>query len=102
VVTKSRTIWNLYLNGVLDAATVTDGTSITSSGPFYVGAYIYAATQLLDGNIDEVQISNIARSADWVKTEYNKYDRLLDVDVGHKVRPEDTPLSFTKAKPQYH
>jgi hypothetical protein len=71
VVTKSGTIWNLYLNGVLDAATVTDGTSITSSGPFYVGAYIYAATQLLDGNIDEVQISNIARSADWVKTEYN-------------------------------
>ena len=31
----------------------------------------YSASSYFDGSVDEVEISTVARSADWIKTQYN-------------------------------
>jgi len=63
----------LYLNGASDAdpTDITDYGDIDDTGGFYLGADNSGGTKrYFDGLIDEVRISNIARSADWIKFEY--------------------------------
>ena len=59
----------LYVNGVLDAST-NGGTPMNIPTPsrMYVGGF-YDSYQFV-GEIDEVRISNVARSANWIKMEY--------------------------------
>jgi hypothetical protein len=65
----------IYINGSLASGTpttdrTTDINATTSS--LQIGARQYVGTrQYFSGSIDEAHISNIARSADWIKTEYN-------------------------------
>ena len=70
----------LYVDGSLDSpGTLTVGTygSITNSLPTAIGAALAANgvegthSQWFDGVIDEVRLSNVVRSADWVSTSYN-------------------------------
>ena len=42
---------------------------LNSDGAFYIGSQVNA--NYFDGLIDEVRVSNTARSADWITTEYN-------------------------------
>jgi hypothetical protein len=63
---------NLYVNGVL-ATTYTGsigGLTNTSSGGYW-GNYHNSGTSCLDGKMDEMRVSNTARSADWILAEYN-------------------------------
>ncbi|MCK9421670.1 MAG: DUF2341 domain-containing protein [Bacteroidales bacterium] len=58
-----------YYDGNL-VTTSTEPRTLSNSTPFRIGkdnATSYAFT----GSIDEVHLSNITRSADWIKTEYN-------------------------------
>jgi hypothetical protein len=55
------------LNGQTGTASV-DSISGTPND-FNIGSDF--ASSYLNGALDEVRISNIARSADWIKTEYN-------------------------------
>jgi len=59
----------LYLNGALDGGPDpgSHGTDIGEST--LIGEDLMGS--VLDGVIDEVRISNVARSADWIQTEYN-------------------------------
>jgi len=59
----------LYLNGtrVGTPQSITDKIASTND-PCYIGRY---STVYMNGTIDEVRISNVSRSADWVSTEYN-------------------------------
>jgi hypothetical protein len=59
----------LYINGAL-AGTPTSitGSIASTNDPCYVGRY---TTPYFNGTIDEVRISNVSRSADWILTEYN-------------------------------
>src|SRR5205807_2515049 len=67
----------MYINGsaaAVTAQTNPSGASATSdSGKnlFMYNTSDTAHTSAFQGIIDEVRISNIIRSADWVKTEYN-------------------------------
>ena len=62
----------------VDGVAVTSGT-VSSFNGFTAGTSLIGAaenggstpTTFTDGAVDEVRISNIARSADWIKTEYN-------------------------------
>jgi hypothetical protein len=67
--------WNgstvtIYLNGASDGTGSKTGAIGTDSRALYLGGRT-GATDIFDGVLDEVRISNSARSAQWVQTEYN-------------------------------
>ena len=60
----------LYINGVLDNAVKRAGSTMAIKSPakMWIGGW-YKNYDFI-GDIDEVRISNVVRSADWVKLEY--------------------------------
>jgi hypothetical protein len=62
----------MYMNGNKDNAYGTGNTgNITSNtSPFIIGSHA-SLSAFIAGSIDEVQVSNIARSTSWILTEYN-------------------------------
>jgi len=60
----------LYVNGTQQGASVESYDPVTSSN-LQVGGGAAQNTYWLNGKVDEVQVSNIVRSADWLATEYN-------------------------------
>ena len=63
--------FNLYIDGNLDISYPLKTTTLTTSAhSLYIGEIVDSLTNF-DGKMDEVRISSTARSADWVKTEYN-------------------------------
>ena len=63
-ITRSGNTWNLWLNGTAEAGTfpVTDSGSMTTSTELSIGRrYSSSAWKYLDGYLDEIRISNIAR-----------------------------------------
>ncbi len=57
-----------YVNGTADGTYGDAGSINDSSGdPFYIGRYP-GETENMDGYLDEVRVSSVARSADWIKT----------------------------------
>jgi RHS repeat-associated protein len=72
--------WNgstthVYIDGVLDDAAAVSGgtvTTITTTAHTRIGATPESGYQsYFNGTLDEVRSSKTARSADWIKTEYN-------------------------------
>jgi hypothetical protein len=59
---------NLYKNAIHIGTSSLTGTVMSQTTPCYIGRY---TTPFLNGTIDEVRISNVSRSADWILTEYN-------------------------------
>lgn len=58
----------LYVNGALDATNTSGSMNIPTPGRFYLGGWY--DTYNFVGDMDEVRISNVVRSADWVRLEY--------------------------------
>jgi hypothetical protein len=63
----------IYINGALDNTASFSYLAIpNNSGNLDLARREYSGFQdYLDGSIDEARVSNIARSSDWIKTEYN-------------------------------
>jgi hypothetical protein len=59
-----------YVNGSLTGGP-TAATPTTSSSPTAAIGFTLVGSNPFDGDIDEVRISNSARSTDWVTTDYN-------------------------------
>jgi RHS repeat-associated protein len=59
----------LYLDGVLQGTLSGGVANVTSE--ITLGSRPDCMAQALNGVLDEVRVSNTARSADWIKTEYN-------------------------------
>ena len=62
-----------YINGTQMNTTPASSHNIGYyAGPLNIGApaWVTVTSFLFNGKIDEVRISNIARSGDWIKTEY--------------------------------
>jgi uncharacterized repeat protein (TIGR02543 family) len=74
VVWQTNTIPKFYINGV-QVTTRNTGTiaSIYNNVgvPLLIGRCQYDTTRYLRGGLDEIRISNPARSADWILTSYN-------------------------------
>lgn len=65
------TTQSIYVNGTLANSQSVSGTiSYDAAGRFSIGANS-AAGEVTDGVIDEVRVSNVARSADWIATQYS-------------------------------
>lgn len=64
----------IYVNGVLDSSTASTNLTTTSTDKFRIGSFVFGggATTggFLSGTMDEARVSAIARSADWINTEY--------------------------------
>ena len=66
-------VWNVYLDGVKTTSTNTQAPLSSASEQVAIGAQDSTGTMknYFNGRIDEVRISNTARSADWISTEFN-------------------------------
>ncbi len=73
VVTQDGSIMNYYKNGVLMGSTTVSTDFLSNANNLLIGSgFRSVGTQIyFDGIIDEVRISDTARSADFVATEYN-------------------------------
>jgi hypothetical protein len=67
--------WILYINGELDCEKVIVTTIHSGTAKFSIGASMkdgsVAADETFKGTIDEVRVSNVARSSGWISTSYN-------------------------------
>ncbi|MEI7899748.1 MAG: DUF2341 domain-containing protein [bacterium] len=75
----------LYVNGRLDGAATTENSPLEIKSPAKMwmggwGGYVFS------GDLDEVRVSKVARSADWVKLQYENQKPLQTV-VGPLVQP---------------
>jgi hypothetical protein len=78
----------IYVNGQLDAKPTTSGLPLAIRRPerMWIGGW-YDNFHFV-GDIDEVRISNVARSADWIKLEYENQNPRQSF-VGTLVQPGD-------------
>lgn len=62
----------LYVNGTQAASSSTPaGNLLSTTGGLYIGHEDSWVNECFKGALDEVRVSNAARSADWIKTEYD-------------------------------
>jgi len=76
----------VYVNGVLDGVSTSTGAPLAIKSParMYIGGW-YDNYRFV-GDIDEVRISKVTRSADWVKLQYEN-QKPLQTLAGHLVKP---------------
>ncbi len=60
-------------NGVQATDTATQGISADTGAYFQIGTNYDYSSRWFDGKIDEVRVSNVPRSNDWLKTEYENF-----------------------------
>jgi hypothetical protein len=79
-----------YINGTVGTPGPGSGlpTSLTQT---FIGKTV-SADEYMNGNLDEIRISNVARSADWIATEYNNQN---SPSTFYAVGAENTPRSAT-------
>lgn len=81
--TKAR----LYVNGVLDNTDGSNNMKIPETVSFYIGGWNQVGgTYDFVGNIDEVRISKVARSAEWIRLQYEN-QKPMQTLVGPLVQP---------------
>jgi len=81
-----------YLNGVrssVSASNPLQGTMVSNGNTLYLGNESPGSAKSYRGAIDEVRISNIARSADWIKATYDTVNdpAFASYDVDYDWRP---------------
>jgi len=78
----------LYVNGVLDGTTRTDSAPLKIATParMWIGGW-YDQYDFA-GDVDEVRVSNVVRSAAWAKLDYENQKPVQSL-VGHLVQPGD-------------
>lgn len=81
----------IYINGILDVSNTTPyGASVTTN-PLYIGTY-GSNLQYFSGDIDEVRISNKARSADEIRQAYEVGLRTHNIGVEFGAELDSTNL----------
>jgi len=94
----------LYLNANEDASTNKSGNiRSTASNALVIGRRAIGDNRFFQGVIDEARIANVARSTDWITTEYNNQN---SPSTFYSVGSEDTypsisSISSTKADGSY-
>jgi len=86
----------VYVNGILDGVSTSQGAPLAIKSParMYIGGW-YGNYRFV-GDIDEVRISKVTRSADWVRLQYEN-QKPLQTLVGHLAQP-GTDFSVSEKK----
>ena len=106
MVRQFNTAFRLYVNGILVASTTDSGSKALTPPIPRLGrhATFTTGTPGLNGSIDEFRIQSVARSADWILTEYNNESSpgtfysvggeqtFSSAGVGEQVRPRNQIL----------
>ncbi len=62
----------IYINGALDnSGTLTINAPTIFPTQYVIGSETSLSTSLFSGQLDEIRVSNVARSADWILSSYN-------------------------------
>jgi len=62
----------VYLNGIVGGWTASfTGSMISNTGNLEIGRGKWDGSSCMQGKMDEVRISNVARTSDWIATTYN-------------------------------
>jgi hypothetical protein len=101
--TYDGSLVRVFIDGVQDSHTWSKTAAITAPGPPEDHVWIGHGDQPTDvawsseweGEIDEVRISNVARSACWIQTQYNNQST-TDVNLGGE-QPVDTTYDYHQA-----
>ena len=91
---QSTGTW-LYVNGVLDASTGGGLMNMPASSRFDIGGFVPTHGFNFVGDMDEVRISKVVRSADWVKLEYENQKPLQTLVGGIVQSGSDFSVSPT-------
>lgn len=91
VATGDSTGLKIYINGVLDASKTTAYGGAVTESPLYIGRY-GTNKYFFSGDIDEVRISNIARSADEIRQAYEVGLRTHNVEIEFGAELDSTNL----------
>ncbi len=85
---SSTSLCTVYKNGEYgNSQNFGLGSLNTNSNPLYIGFNRGWLNEMFDGFIDEVRISNVSRSPDWIATEYiNQNDPSSFYSVGNEFR----------------
>jgi len=101
VITRDSTRIKVYDNGNMESDTADANAGVVlhvdmpSTGP-YIGDYP-GETEQVDGIVDELRISIVPRSADWIQTEYNNMN---DTSTFYSVGNEEIiPVNWLYRKP---
>ena len=99
--TIDENLWKIYGNGVLDGTLDTGYTStnLSNSDHLGLGYWSHNNSHYVNGVVDEVRISDIARSAAWLKTTYYSNRNQL-LNYGYEETNHDTldvKISFDPA-----
>ncbi|MHA2248549.1 MAG: DUF2341 domain-containing protein, partial [Candidatus Hodarchaeales archaeon] len=77
----------IYINGVEQTSQALTGTIVQTTNPLRFGA---DPSNYFGGLVDEIRISNITRSAEWILTEYNNQNNPSSfISVGSEEIPAD-------------
>lgn len=76
VLVREGTTWKLYENDLFVDDFLNDTDNIGTD--FWIGRHPLISDRFFKGDVDEVRVSSVARSTEWLKTEYhNQNDALL-------------------------
>ena len=94
VLTGDMTTAHFYVNGVVESITSysQSGSSVDS---FHIGSRTFQgnASNFIDGLIDEVRISSVVRSNEWIETSYNnQVSPSLFFSVGEELVYSENPI----------
>ncbi|MFX1272710.1 MAG: LamG-like jellyroll fold domain-containing protein, partial [Promethearchaeota archaeon] len=83
----------IYVDGTEIASIPNSGTLAVSGSPLNIGL----EDQYYDGRIDEVRVSNIDRSAEWILAEFrNQNDPTSFYTVGYELTPQPKGFNYRK------
>jgi hypothetical protein len=69
--TRSGTTYLLYVDGTLDSGASMSDSNYGGAGEYILGNVDSSENGVFGGKMDEARVSNIVRSAGWIKTVYN-------------------------------
>jgi predicted acyltransferase (DUF342 family) len=91
VVTRDNSTTTFYLNGNANGSDDSVNINQDNSGSF-IGGWTDYENGDLKGLIDEVRVSNVVRTPDWIKQSYDLIqDQNNHVTIGDEVEPEPEP-----------
>ncbi|MFX0040273.1 MAG: LamG-like jellyroll fold domain-containing protein [Promethearchaeota archaeon] len=107
VATYDGSYMRIYIDGVQDINNLTKVNNIlpsSSEKDFWIGHGDQPKDKIwsgeYEGQIDEVRISNVARSADWIATEYtNQINPNSFYSIGNQITGDITPPDITINSP---
>lgn len=101
VMTADGSNLRLYINGVLDSS-VDCSTSSTAATTVTLGKYPGGSSQYFAGTIDEVRVSNTARTADQIRQAYEVGARSHNITVDFKANLLSTDLITSTADTSFN